>query len=241
MLSTFISWPIVCMFLLIGLLLFIFYDRPDIMGDLAPTYTIDRSEKIFIEFIRHEIPTGLRGLMLAGLFASAMSSLDSELNAMASTSVADFYRPWRKKRDLAYVQGNRRELVVSRCMIGVFAVLLATFASLCVWWHGHSGQKIIDFALEVMVFAYSGLLAVFLAALLTNRGSGWSVIAALITGFVSVLAMRPALWGSVIGLTAEEITFKLGFPWQMLIATTLAFIVCCLGNRRLIRASPSFV
>ncbi len=234
-LATIIGWPVVVMFLLMGLLMFVFYNRPDIMGDAAPLYTIDRSHEVFIEFIRHEMPMGVRGLMLAGLFAAAMSSLDSELNAMASTIIADFYRPWRLKRDREYARGNRAEVIVSRWAIVFWAANLGGFACLCVWWYDHSEQRIIDFALNVMVFAYSGLLAVFLTALLTRRGNAQSVIAALVTGFIAVLAMRPALWGPVVAkLTGSEVdvTIPLAFPWQMLIATTLSFVVCCTGKRK---------
>ena len=67
-----------------------------------------------------------------------------------------------------------------------------------------------------MVFAYSGLLAVFLTALFTRRGNSASVIAALMIGFAITLALQ---------LT------PLAPAWNMLLATTLSFGVCCLGRR----------
>lgn len=231
--SNVLGWPIVAMFLIVGLLLFILYQRPDIMGELAPAYAIDDSRKIFVEFIVNEIGPGLRGLMMAGLFAAAMSSLDSVLNAMASTTIVDFYRPWRAGKagrkaasDAANAKAERR---ASRIAIVAWAVVLSAFACFCVYWQHRSGKGLIDFALAVMIFAYSGLLAVFLTALFTNRGNAVSVIAALATGFTSVLLMQDFLWNHWTRWLGIDITFA--FPWQMVIATGLSFVVCCLGRR----------
>ena len=106
---------------------------------------------------------------------------------------------------------------------------LAGFACFCVYWQQAGGDTLINFALGVMVFAYAGLLAVFLTALLTKRGSSASVIAALLTGFVSVLLMQGSIWA----MWAPKVgfDFTLAFPWKMLVATGLSFVVCVMGNR----------
>ncbi|MCZ6835780.1 MAG: sodium:solute symporter [Planctomycetota bacterium] len=224
-LSNLIGWPIVFLFLVMGLMLYVFYSRPDLMGASAPGYEIDDSRKVFLEFILHEMPTGLRGLMMAGLFAAAMSSMDSALNAMASTTIADFYRPLRKHK-----ASSQQERTASRWAVGFWAVALAAFACFCVFWQQAGGDTLINFALGVMVFAYSGLLSVFLTALLTTRGNQWSVMAALAMGFVSVLLMQDkywAMWAPSLGLD-----FTIAFPWKMLVATALSFGVCILGTRK---------
>ena len=171
----------------------------------------------------------MRGLMLAGLFAAAMSSMDSALNAMASTAIADFYRPWRLRRDRAGVKDNKRELAASRWAILIWAILLALFAILCVFWQQASGTTLIDFALGVMVFAYSGLLAVFLTALFTPRGNSLSVAAALLTGFGTVFLLQDFVWER--WAPALDLDFTLAFPWKMLVATVLSFVVCLVGRR----------
>ncbi|MHC5022963.1 MAG: sodium:solute symporter [Planctomycetota bacterium] len=228
--SNLIGWPVVALFLVMGLLLFVYYRRPDLMGAAAPAYDVNDSRQVFLQFILHEMPAGWRGLMLAGLFAAAMSSMDSALNAMSSTAIADFYRPWRMRREVAYVPGNAREIRASRRLTLVWAALLASFATSCVFWQQRSGQTLIVFALGVMVFAYSGLLAVFLAALFTRRGNAASVAAALVAGFVSVLLLQDFAWDR--WSTAIGLDVTLAFPWKMLIATGLSFGVCCLGRRR---------
>jgi Na+/proline symporter len=192
------------------------------MGVAVPTQPVDDARQVFVTFILQEMPAGMRGLMMAGLFAAAMSSLDSALNAMAAATVSDFYRPARYRRGLGDATPGR-QVRVSRLAVAVWAVALAVFACLCVFWQKGSGQKLIDFALGVMVFAYSGLLAVFLTALFTRRGSARSAVAALITGFAAVAALE--LYPVVLGWE------PIAFPWKMLAATTLAFAVCCLGRR----------
>ncbi len=232
-LSHLIGWPITALFLFLGLLLFIVYKRPDLMGSAAVGYDIDDTRKIFVEFILNEMSPGLRGLMIAGLFAAAMSSLDSALNAMASTTITDFYRPLTKANGQQNEQSQRKELRLSRFLIFFWAFLLAAFACVCVYWQqaaeDSSGMTLIVFALGVMTFAYSGMLAVFLTALFTKRGNAVSVIAALATGFFCILLMRDFAWSKF------ELWFSfkqsISFPWQMLIATTLSFIVCCVGSR----------
>ncbi len=208
-----IGLPVTTLFMLIGLLLYIFYSRPDIMGLAAPSYAVDESRKIFLSFILHEMPAGMSGLMMAGLFAAGLSSLNSAINAMSSSLINDFYKRFRAGRSDAHY------LKVGRIGVVVFGVILGIFAVFSVFWQAaRPDATLIDFALMVMVFAYSGLTAVFLTALFTKRGSNLSVIAALATGFLSVLVMQIFL------------SDRIAFPWQMFISTGLAFVVCYMGG-----------
>src|SRR5205814_291223 len=98
-------------------------------------------------------------------------------------------------------------------------------------------RPLIDFALGVMSFAYSGMLAVFLTALLTSRGNGASVLAALIVGVVVVTILQDPIW---IRIT----TRLLGSPhpiasfWTLPIGTLIAFCVCVSGRTRLLQGRP---
>lgn len=203
--------PVVLLFLVAGLLLFVFYQQPQLMGDAVPPNAPDDSRTVFLNFILREMPAGMSGLMMAGLFAAGLSSLNSALNAMASTTISDFYAAWKPDRPA------RTKLVMSRVAVAAWGLLLGVFACLCVYWQRHSGQTLIDFALGVMAFAYAGLLGVYFTALFTKRGSTWSVIAALLVGFGAVAVLRSQ---------------PIAFPWQLTIAATLAFGTCLLGNTR---------
>jgi predicted tellurium resistance membrane protein TerC len=111
-------------------------------------------------------------------------------------------------------------------MVVLVGFLLCGMAMLCIQMQkNEGGMALVDFALYVMVFAYSGLLGVFLCARFTQRGNGISSLLALIIGFISILLMQPdfQFW-----VTQPEDALKLAFPWQMFISSTIAFIVCCI-------------
>jgi SSS family solute:Na+ symporter len=70
----------------------------DALVGLDPHVNTSDSDYIFIDFILDNLPHGLIGLLVAAFFAAALSSKAAELNALASTSVIDFYRPFRDKQ-----------------------------------------------------------------------------------------------------------------------------------------------
>lgn len=210
-----LSIPVVLLFSGVGLLLWVFYERPDLMGAAAPATQPGGSDRVFLTFILTELPSGLAGLMVAGLFAVALGSLNSAINAMAATSVRDFYGPWKPGRS------DRHYMIAGRWCAAGWGVVLGAFACGCIAWRGSTG--LIEFALGVMTFAYSGLLAVFLTALFTRRGNSASAVAALVTGFVAVAALQP--WSPLLARAGGE-PMKIAGPWVMLIATGAALLVC---------------
>lgn len=210
--------PVTFIFMSLGLLLYIFYQKPELMGGATPAQ-VDDSRKVFLHFILTEMPVGMAGLMMAGLFAAGLSSLNSALNAMASSVINDHYRHMVQRDETHYLKAGRLMVV----MIGF---LLCGMAMLCIQLQkDEGGMALVDFALYVMVFAYSGLLGVFLCARFTNRGNGVSSLLALIAGFICILFMQPdfQFW-----VSQPEDLFKIAFPWQMLISASLAFFICCI-------------
>ncbi|MBL4850603.1 MAG: sodium:solute symporter [Planctomycetes bacterium] len=96
MLSQLVAMPVVFLFMVIGLLLSIYYGQPDLMGAAAPTDVLLDDRGVYPQFLVNHMPAGLAGLAMAGMFAAAMSSLDSAINAMAASLVADIYEPLRR-------------------------------------------------------------------------------------------------------------------------------------------------
>jgi Na+/proline symporter len=84
---------------------------------------------------------------------------------------------------------------------------------------------LLEFALQVMVFTYAGLLGVYFTALFTQRGSTGSVIASLLSGFVTVLLLQPSIARA---LGFPEVLSSLSFPFQLCIGTVVAFLICIL-------------
>ncbi len=219
-----IGLPVTSLFMLIGALLWVFYRRPDLMGVASPDYEISSGRDVFLNFILREMPAGMSGLMMAGLFAAGLGSFNSALNAMAAAFVSDVYQKARPERT------DKHYLLVGRWAVVAWGVILGLFATLCVQWQKASGQNLIDFALSVMAFAYAGMLAVFFGALFTRRGSQVSAISALIVGFVTVAALNPATLKLIASVfpAAKSMSVSIAFPWTLTIATALATITCVL-------------
>lgn len=239
-----IQIPIIAIFLAIGSLLWAFYQSPTLMGGEAPTGELPENRSVFIAFISRYSPPGLLGLVIAGLYAAALSSLLSGLNAMGASLYADVYRK-------AFPRvSERHDILAGRLSVVLSGLAVGGFAIVCVMWQKSQDLTLIDLALTVMNFAYAGLLAVFLAAILTRRGNSASAVASILVGFVVIAALQPAwigVWTSMIpGLapTPDVATdwrlgeLKLAFPWQLTIGVAISFLVCIAGKRRVAVPSP---
>lgn len=229
-LSMAVGIPMVTLFMVVGLLLHVFYAGPATAGAGASAGPPPESKHVFIRFILTEMPPGLAGLMLAGLFAAGVGSLTSAINALAATTIKDFYQP------LAPGRQERHYLAASRWAVVGWGAALAVFAVLCLAWQRAAPKTtLIDLALSVMTFAYAGLLGVFLTALFTRRGSARSVIAGLVTGFAVIALLQGPVWRAwtpwVPGVGEALSKVELSLAWPMLAATALATGVCCLGRR----------
>ena len=221
--SVLIGIPLIWLFMSIGELLYIFYNRPDIMG-ISDTSLPDNDINIFMYYILNELPTGLRGMITVGVIAAAVSTINSGLNSMSSVLVQDFYRPWIERK----ANKSERHYVVAGQFGMAFAALgLFSMSVLCYYWQRYSGLPLLDFALSVMVFAYSGLLGVYFTALFTKRGSNRTVIAALITGFLVTLIQQSYV---VDMLSLPEELKALAFSWQLCIGTSASFLICVFGK-----------
>ncbi len=227
--SVLIGAPLIALFMSIGQLLYIFYDRPDLMGTMSASLTNQsfRGEDItvFMFYILNELPAGLKGLVTVGVIAAAISTINSGLNSMSSVLVQDFYRPWiertKQKSERHYVRAGQTGMALVG--LGLFSMSV-----LCYYWQRYSGLPLLDFALSVMVFAYSGLLGVYFTALFTNRGSITSVKAALIAGFLVTLLGQVYiidLLGMPDGLKGYA------FTWQLCIGTLISFLICMVGKK----------
>ncbi len=222
--SVLLTVPIIWVFISIGELLYVFYERPDLMGHGAATAVASsfQGQKIgvFMHFILTEIPPGLRGVATVGIIAAAVATTNSAMNAMSSVLIEDFYRPWRMRRatddDRHFVRAGQ---------IGMAAMGAAMFAMsvLSFYWQRYANIPILEFVLAIMTFAYAGLLGVYFTAIFTTRGTNTSVIMALGTGFLTILLMQKYTI-DFLGLPVALKRFA--FPWQLCLGTVVAFVTC---------------
>ena len=225
--SQIISLPIVLIFLSIGLLFFVKYSTA--LDYSAITQYKQDARDIFPQYICNVIPTGLRGLMIVGLLAAALSSFNSAINAMASSFVADIYLPLRQKLKKE-ITTNNQQISSSKRMAALMGSILTAFAIFTAIMQEKSGLNLVDFATGVMSFSYAGMLGVFLCALFTNRGNTTSVISALIVGVIVVLLVQPYVLGPVTEHLFGE-RMLLAWPWWTPLGGICSFLICCSGKR----------
>lgn len=226
LLSLVFAIPVVLLFMLIGLLLYLFYQRPELMsanqvGEVVQTFN-GENITIFMYYVLNEMPSGLRGLVTVGIVAAALSTLNSGLNSMSSVMVEDFYRPKLFARDEH--QPDEHFVKAGRVGMIIAAIGLGGMAILSYFWQQYSDMPLLAFALSVMVFSYSGLLGVFFNALFTQRGNANSALMALIVGFLATLFFQPYIQ-DLLGTSID-----LAFPYQLCVGASLAFVVCFLGK-----------
>jgi SSS family solute:Na+ symporter len=222
-LSGFADLPLVMAFLFVGILLWAFYQQP---GKNAP----------FAYYIVHELPPGLRGVLIAGIFATAMGSLSTALNALATSFTEDWYRP--------YIRNNASQAEIvraARISTVIFSVLLILIGSATAYAKIVLNARIIPIVLGIFGYTYGSLLGVFLVGLLTKRrGSEAGNLLAMICGFlvVAVLSglhndlwtlLHPTVPGSVHpALWAPAWLPRIEFPWRIAFGAvvTFAMAVC---------------
>jgi len=202
-------------FLVIGLLLYVAHRTGAIGGNDAGD-----TRRVYVDFILSETPAGVRGAMLAGVFAAAMSSLDSALNAMSTAAQAEL----------------RHEVTLrqSRLLNIGFGALLALTAGVFAVSQGGRESGLIPFALGVMVYAYAGLLGVFVSVLVFRRGSSVSILGALLGGAVVVAVLQ---WGH----TWVGVPIRVSLGWRMAAGTLVSFAIAVSGATRAVREAGSDV
>jgi SSS family solute:Na+ symporter len=152
---------------------------------------------VFPQFVVANLPIGIVGLVIAAIFAAAMSSIAAELNSLATTTVIDIYR-----RLLRPSASDAHYLTVSKWATGfwgVFACIVATFAA--------GLGSLIEVVNRFGSFFYGSLLGVFILALGFRRATGTGAFVGLIAGIsaVALFATHPAtrdisfLWQNPLG------------------------------------------
>jgi solute:Na+ symporter, SSS family len=225
--------PIAFGFLLVGILLSVYYDV------LPDQHLPAADNEIFAYYIVTQMPVGVRGLIVAGVFATMMGSTSAALNALATSFTKDFYLPYfrRKETRRSSVYAARAATVV----FGALMVVVATLAAYAVL--QDSKLTIIPLALQSFGYAYGSLLAVFLLGMLTkSRGRDETNLLAMVLGVAAVLVFckvkLPAFNLPELVLTGrlrpEDWAFggwlppwwpTIAFPWWVFVGCLFCFTV----------------
>src|SRR5215468_9505076 len=216
--------PIAFTFLSIGLLLWVFYQTHQ---DPALPKT---PNEIFCHFILYEMPVGIRGLLLAGIFATAMGSLSTAINALATSFTRDWYEPYINPRAT-----NAESLRAVRwATVGFSVVMILVAAATAYFVIIRPDKRIIPIVLGIYGYTYGSLLGVFLCGMFTKRrGNDFGNIIAMIIGFivVAILSGLPNKLAGVVGgklYTQPSWLPLMEFPWWICFGTIVTFSVAIL-------------
>ena len=149
---------------------------------------------IFLTFIINFLPVGFVGLLIAAILSASMSSTSAELNALASTTVIDFYKRLIKKdaNDRQYVKVSK----IATVFWGIYAILFALFAK--------ELGSLIEAVNILGSLVYGTILGIFLTAFYLKNVTGTptfmaALIAELIVLYCFLFTEIPFLWYNVIG------------------------------------------
>jgi SSS family transporter len=171
------KFPSIVLLLGMGAALWAFYQaNPEQLGLPA-----SEREKILPYFVVTQLPPGLSGLVISGIFAAAMSSFDSGLNTLVTAFTVDWY-----KRLVRTGRPDAEYLLLAKALTFVLGVAV-TLLALIIYWRGITG--LVDASNSYLGFFGGGLLGVFLLGVLTRRAKGLPTIlgsiisVAAVTGF----------------------------------------------------------
>ena len=184
-------------FLFIGVLLFAFYSR------VMPDVTFAASDQVFPDFITNHMPVGLSGLVVAAIFAAAMSS---SLNSIAATVVSDLYAPLRPGRP------DRHYLNVSK-LVTVIAGIVQIAVGIGMQ---RSAKSALGTVLSVASLINGPILGVFLLGWFTKAKRSAALIA-----MTAGLAVILYVW----------LGTKIAWPWYTLIGSMTTLIVGTAASR----------
>ena len=164
------------LFLLVGLGLWAFYQGR----------SFDSSDEIFARFLVEELPAGLTGLLIAGVFAAAMSSLSSSINSLASATAYDYWAPLAGAED-----DDARILRAGKAFTLVWAALLVGGAILFIPLSTRTSA--VEAALAIASLVYGGLLGAFFLGVLTRGPDQRAVMVAMVVGIGTVVLLQGAM------------------------------------------------
>ena len=195
------SWIVIyfqfTLFLAVGVLLWLRYPN-------APA-----NDQLYPLFIWNHLPVGVAGLVIAAILAAGMSNLSAALNALASTSIMDFYKPLATRAGRVHSDGHYLKLARWATVLwGAILFVIGFFSR-------HISSSL-EAALTVASILYGGLLGVFLLGLLTRFVRENAAIAGMAAGLIVMVCVR--------------IFTHIQFTWYVPIGTTATFAVGCLAS-----------
>jgi len=144
-------------FLLIGVMLYAFYQGGAFSNLKIGSYFLKKTDEIFPKFIIEQLPSGVSGLVVAGLLAASMSTLSSAFNSLASSTIFDLLK--------SKISSAAKQVTYSRLATLFWGIVIIGTGLLFV----DETNPAVDYALKIQSVLYGGLLGVFLIGVIVKK------------------------------------------------------------------------
>lgn len=160
-----------------------------------------KSDEIFPMFIINVLPPGVTGIIIAGLFAAAMSTLAGSMSSLASSTVYDLYIPFFGKGI-----NEEKKLKISR----VFTIFWALMLIIAATFFMNTSGAVVELALSIASFTYGGLLGTFLLGVLNKKAKEKDALSGFTAGILTMIVVISLklvawTWFTLIGVIATLI------------------------------------
>lgn len=166
-------------FLFLGLCLYAFYQGVpfDKLVLKSTGLNLSSSDEIFPKFIVENLPTGVAGLVIAGVLASAMGTLSSAISSLASSSYLDLFKT------KATVQNPKKEIFWSRIFTLIWGIILIGGAMI----FRDTKNPVVELGLSIASFTYGGLLGTFLLGIFFKTTNQTDAVIGFIAGILGMV------------------------------------------------------
>jgi len=185
------------LFLTIGVMLYVYYKFYPLTTKLAS------NDEIFPTFIVQRLPHGVSGLVIAAIFAAAMSNLSGSLNSLSSSTVLDFYKPFLRPN-----ASDEDLLKLSRWLTAAWGFVLIGIAILARSW-----GSVFTTGLTIASLVYGPMLGAFLLGVLTKRANQIGVMTGMALSLAFMLFVR------------IRFATAIAWTWYVLFGTIICFTI----------------
>jgi SSS family transporter len=201
MFAAFLNVPVMLLLYFLGLGFYAYYHAPansDLLAslhDLVGSHGEKNKNMIMPHFILHVLPSGLAGLVFAGLFAATMSVFSSGLNSLSTVTCVDFIQRLRREQS----NGSGLTLAGARWVTLAWGVVV-TLASIGVYFAKMG--SVVEAAVAVISFFSGPLLGMFLLGMFSMRANSVCAVLGALYGFAFTLLWSSHvlfIWYAVIG------------------------------------------
>ncbi len=214
-LSAIVIFPLFLIFLLIGAMLWVFYQKyPMQIGLPEPRPGLQQFDYIYPIFMLTAVPPVLKGFLIVAILSAAMSSVSSALTSLASVSTMDFVK--------GFISKSRSEEFFLR-----FSKVSTVFWALALIYVAYLSRQVtfvLDAAFKLRGLTSGALLGGLLLSVFWKKGPGFPVIVGMLCSLAVMICISPMVQANLPS-SWPHLAFKIAFPWYTLTGCAVMLLI----------------